>query len=175
MSNMNREQRRQNERSRREMLARDRRRRGRGRGRGRGPIGAGAAKVTKAPGVRPAGPPPLRGAAVMAGTMFVWTLVMATVSLAGLGELVPLILVIMVALSFGSTYVAHKWAQRSVLGLIGFVLYVLAELTRTGSLRFEGIQVNWWVYFFLPVVLFYLAAIGWVSRKVPAKAQPGGS
>ncbi len=171
MSNMNREQRRHDARSRREMLARDRRRRGRGRG-VRRPAGTGGAK---APGVRPAGPPPLRGAAVMAGTMFVWTLVMTVVNLAGLGESTILILPIMVVLSFGTTYVAQNWAKRSVLGLIGFVLYALAELTRTGSLRLEGPQVNWWIYFFLPVVLFYLAAIGWVGRKLPTKGQPGGS
>ena len=173
MSNMNREQRRQNERSRREMLARDRHRRGRGRGRGvRGPVGAVAPGTPRA---RPAGPPPLRGAAVMAGTLFLWTLVITAVTLAGLAGSVPVILVIMVVLAFGTTYVAQNWAKRSVLGLIGFVLYALAELTRTGSLRFEGIQTNWWIYFFLPVVLFYLAAIGWVSRKVSTKGQPEGS
>ncbi len=169
MSYMNREQRRHNERSRREMLARDRRRRGRGRGRGaRGPGGTGAAK---APGARPAGPPPLRGAAVLAGTLFIWTLVMTVINLAGLAGSVPLTLAIMVVLAFGTTYVAQNWAKRPVLGLIGFVLYALAELTRTGSLRLEGSEVNWWIYFFLPVVLFYLAAIGWLARRVQAKGS----
>ncbi len=167
MSAMNREQRRRNEESRRAMLSRDRRRRGRGRG-------GKSAGATKATGPRPAGPPPLRGALTLAATLLVWLVVMALVSLVGGAGSVFVTLPVMVILAFGTTALAHWWARRTVLGLIGFILYALSELTRTGSLRTSGSEAAWWLYFFIPVVLFYLAAMGGISRASRRKDESSG-
>jgi len=173
MSAMNREQRRMNERSRREMLARDRRRRGGKRGRRGAAASTGRAQAARHVG--PA-PPPFQGAVTLAVTVLFWSLAMALIGLTRTGWSAIVSLPVIIVLVLGTTAMARFWAKRTVLGLVGFIIYALAELTRAASLRTGFPQTAWWLDFFLPVILFYLAAMVAIDHFARGKGgRIGGS
>jgi hypothetical protein len=68
-------------------------------------------------------------------------------------------LLVLVAVTYATSAMGHFWGGRSYAGLYGFGVYALFELVRSETFYLRSDQLGWWLYFFLPVVLFYASSV----------------
>ncbi len=70
-----------------------------------------------------------------------------------------------------ATAMGHLWGRRSYAGLYGFGVYALFEILRSEPSYLRSDQLGWWLFFFLPVVIFYSCSVVILRRRSLGKSS----